>query len=177
MATTTTNPPSPPGPQTIGSAALPVCCPPFDPGEWEDRDVRWHDRLFVKEHVRCALHVPIGFGRAVTRAMAKIERAGASPAHPLMLTDETSAWGTDLYIDVTRPVPGAEMATLSGRFLTRVYDGPFRDAGAWIRDARRHATALGHRVDKTYLAYTACPRCAKARGHNYVVVFARIADA
>jgi hypothetical protein len=138
--------------------------------------VVWRDRPFVKEHVRCIVHVPIGMGRAIGRAMAKIEQAGARSPQGLMLADETSLWGADLYIDAIGPVPGAEIATLSGRFLTRVYDGPFRDAGTWIADMTRHVEALGHHVQKIYFGYTTCPRCAEAYGHNYVVAFAKIAD-
>jgi hypothetical protein len=91
-----------------------------------------------------------------------------------MLSDETSRWGSDLYIDVTRPVPGLDMATMSGTFLTKVYDGPFRDAGKWAEDMRRYVAAKGRRLEKLYFAYTTCPSCAKAYGHNYVVLFARV---
>ena len=120
--------------------------------------------------------MPLNLGKKVVAAQAKIDAAGAATPPGLMLSDETSLWGADLYIDVTKPVPGAEMATLSGRFLTRVYDGPFKDAGKWVEDMKRYVASKGRTLDKLYFAYTTCPRCAKAYGHNYVVGFARVVE-
>jgi len=111
-----------------------------------------------------------------------------TPRERAVLCDDTSRWGTELYIathpalragaqDVTRPVPGARMATISGRFRTRVYDGPFRDVPRWIDDLRGHLVAKGLSMRKVYVAYTTCPRCAKAYGHNYVVLFAQVGEA
>ena len=150
------------------------CCPPFDPSLWDEREVVWQERPFVKEHIHSFFHVPLDMERKVVRANERIEAAGARPAQGLMLSDERSAWSSDLYIDVTRPVPDAEMATLSADFLTKVYDGPFTDAPRWIADMKRYVDAKGRRFEKAYLGYTTCPSCAKAYGHNYVVVFAKV---
>lgn len=150
------------------------CCPPFDPTPWRGREVTWRDKLFVKERVRSVLHVPLGMDRTMTRAMRRIEDAGATAAEPLMLSDDPSPWRSDLYIAVSRPVPGAEMATLSGQFHTEVFDGPFRDAPRWMDETRRAVTARGRTPRKLYLAYTTCPACARAYGHNYVIVFAEL---
>ncbi len=150
------------------------CCPPFDPSTWNEREVVWRDRPFVKEHVTSLFHIPLNMGRKIVRAVEKIDAAQAEPAQRLMLSDETSPWGSDLYIDVTKAVPGTEMTTLSGTFLTKVYDGPFRDAPRWAEDMKRYVAGKGRTVRKIYFAYTTCPNCAKAYGHNYVVVFAQV---
>lgn len=153
------------------------CCPPFDPVPWQERELVWRDHPFVKEHVTSLFHVPINMGRKIVRAVEKIDAARAEPPQRLMLSDERSPWGADLYIDVTGPVPGAEMATLSGTFLTRVYDGPYRDAPKWVAEMKRWVASKGREAGKLYFAYTTCPNCAKAYGHNYVVLFARVGDA
>ncbi len=150
------------------------CCLPFDPATWDDREVIWHERPFVKEHVRSSFHIPLDFGRKVTRARARILAAGAEPAQALMLSEEVSPWRSELYLDVTRPVRGVEMTTLSGDFLTKVYDGPLRDAPTWAADMQRHVAGKHRRLQKLYFAYTTCPSCAKAYGHNYVVLFAQV---
>jgi hypothetical protein len=115
-------------------------------------------------------------GARVTHNQRLIDAAKAAPAQPLMLTDERSPWTSDLYIDVARPVPGAEMTTLSGTFLTKVYEGPYRDAGKWAADMRQHVEGKQQQLEKLYFAYTTCPRCAKAYGKNYVVLFAKLND-
>jgi hypothetical protein len=169
---TPTPTPSPTPPRITSTG----CCPPFDPAPWDDKEIRWDDKLFVKEHVRALFHVPLRMGTTVTRAMDTIARAGATAAKPLMLAHDTSPWGSDLFIDVTKEVPGAEMAKISGTFLTKVFEGPFRDAGTWVRIMERIVTARGHRMQRLYLGYTTCPGCAKAYGKNYVILLAQIAD-
>jgi hypothetical protein len=166
MATTTTGKPA--------TVAPTGCCPPFDPSTYDGREVVWRDKMFVKEHVRSFFHIPINFGKTVVRAKANIDAVNAGPPQNLMLTDEKSPWGSDLYIEVTRPVPLEPMATLSGTFLTKVFDGPFKDAPKWADTMKRYVAEQGRVLRKLYFAYTTCPGCAKAYGHNYVVLFAEV---
>jgi hypothetical protein len=30
------------------------CCPPFDPVPWQDQEITWHGKAFVKDHVTCS---------------------------------------------------------------------------------------------------------------------------
>jgi hypothetical protein len=150
------------------------CCPPFDPSAFEDQEVHWDHKLFLKDHVYSFLHVPLNMGRRMARDVALIEAAQAEPPQRLMLADESSPWGSELYIDVTKPVPGARMATLTGTFLTKVFEGPYREMGRWTEQMRSHVEAKGRRLEKLYFAYVLCPACAKAYGHNYVVAFAKV---
>jgi hypothetical protein len=43
------------------------CCPRFDPGPWDERELTWTDRKFVKERVRSFLHIPFNFGSVMQR--------------------------------------------------------------------------------------------------------------
>lgn len=159
----------------MSGASTPTgCCPPFDPAPFRDATISWKDHAFVKDHVTSVFHVPLNMGAKVTHNKRLIDAVGASPPQPLMLCDESSPWGSEVYIEVTRDVPGARMATLTGTFRTRVYDGPFSDAGKWAKDTEDWLSAQGVKADRLYFAYTTCPRCAKAYGHNYVVIFARV---
>jgi hypothetical protein len=119
-------------------------------------------------------HVPLGLGAKIVRAVDRIQAAHAEPAQRLMLADETSRFGTDLFIDVTAPVPGAPMAWLSGTFLTRVYEGPFSQERIWAKDMLQYVASKGRVLEKLYFAWTTCPSCAKAYGHNYVIGFAKV---
>jgi len=150
------------------------CCRRFDPSPWQDQEITWKDEPFVQDHVRSVFHVPLRFGKHVIDNQALIEAWDAVPAVPLMLSDEKSPWGADLYIRVAKPVPGARMTTLSGTFLTRVYEGPYRDAPKWAANMQSFVQARGKKLEKLYFAYTTCPACAKAYGKNYVVLFAKV---
>lgn len=150
------------------------CCPPFDPASWQKKEVTWKDKPFVKEHVHSLFRVPLDMGRKISKTMQLAEKAHARPARTLMLSDERSPWGSDLYIDVAGPVPGADVIPLSGTFMTKVYEGPFRDAPKWAADMRAYVAANSRTMNKLYFGYTTCPRCAKAYGRNYVVLFADV---
>lgn len=152
------------------------CCPPFDPQPWQGRELTWHDKLFLKDRCRSLFHVPLGMGRHMVKDSALIKAAHAEPRVNLMLADDRSPWHTDFYLDVTRPVPGAKMETLSGQFLTRVFEGPYSQVGTWAKEMRTWVTAQGRVLDRLYFAYTTCPACAKAYGKNYVIAFAKLQE-
>jgi len=150
------------------------CCDPFDPGPWQEKEITWTNKIFVKDHVASFLHMPLNFGQKVVKNLELIEKAGAKAHCQLMLTDEKSLWGADIYIDVSKDVPGAEMATISGTFLTKVFEGPYQNAGKWAQEMVKYVEGKGKKIKKLYFSYTTCPKCAKAYGKNYVVLFAKV---
>jgi hypothetical protein len=150
------------------------CCELFDPVLWQEKEVMWHDKLFVKDHITSFLHIPLNTEKVIVRNMELIERANAKAPHQLMLTDETSLWGADIYIDVFRDVPGAQMTSLTGTFLTKVFEGPYKNVGTWAKEMEAYVLKRGRRLVKMYFSYTTCPKCAKVYGKNYVVLFAQV---
>lgn len=151
------------------------CCEPFDPEPWQDKEITWSGKLFVKDHVTSFLHIPLNMGRKIIKNIELIEKANAKAPQQLMLTDEKSLWGADIYIDVAKDVPGAQTATLSGTFLTKVFEGPYQNAGKWAKEMEGYVKDRGKELKKLYFSYTTCPKCAKAYGKNYVVLFAQVA--
>jgi hypothetical protein len=75
---------------------------------------------------------------------------------------------------VDKPVEKADNVSLSGDFLFKVYEGPFKDAGKWMKDFETHAGEQDLKVEKQYMWYTTCPKCAKKYGKNYVVVVGQV---
>ena len=72
----------------------------------------------MKDHVTCLFHVPINLGRKVVKDMSLIEAAHAEGDSHLMLSDDKSPWGADIFIG---PVPmvklGIVLAWLPGTLL------------------------------------------------------------
>ncbi|MDD2731104.1 MAG: hypothetical protein PHW33_03205 [Candidatus Portnoybacteria bacterium] len=151
------------------------CCEPFNPEPWQDKEIVWENKIFVKDHVTSFLHIPLNFGGKVVKNLKLIEAANAKSPYQLMLTDEKSLWGCDIYIDVSKQVPGAQMAVLSGIFLTKVFEGPYQKAGQWAEEMKVYVKGKNKELKKIYFSYTTCPKCAKAYGKNYVVLFAQVA--
>lgn len=150
------------------------CCEPFDPESWDKKEIVWKDRLFVKDHVISFLHIPLNMGQKIVKNMELIEKAKAQASYQLMLTDEKSLWGADIYIDVVKDVSGAQMSTISGTFLTKVFEGPYQNVGKWIKEMEEYVKNKNQKIKKMYFSYTTCPKCAKAYRKNYVVLFAQV---
>lgn len=151
------------------------CCEPFNPAPWDRKEITWNDKLFVFDHVTSFFHIPVNFGKVVVKNLELIEKAQAKAPHQLMLTDEKSLWGSDIYIDVAKDVPGAKTAKISGTFVTKVFEGPYQNAGIWAKEMEKYVNEKGKSIKKLYFSYTTCPKCAKVYGKNYVVLFAQIA--
>jgi hypothetical protein len=150
------------------------CCSPFDPEPWDEKEVVWEDKQFVKTRVRSVLHIPLNFGSVMKKTVAMIEAADAKPERMVILSDENSLWGADVYLDVAKDVPNAQMAKISGTFLSKVFEGPYKNIRSWIKEMAEYVRTQGKETKKLYFYYTTCPRCAKAFGKNYVVLMAQV---
>jgi effector-binding domain-containing protein len=153
-----------------------ICCPKFDPKKWDKKTTTWKNKLFVKDSVRAFLHIPVNMGSVMKRMSEKVEAAKAMPKINdwLLLSDECSAWRSDQYMSVTKEVQGMENVKISGTFMTKVFEGPYKDAKNWYTELIEYVKSKGKEPGKIYFYYTTCPKCAKKYGKNYVVGFARV---
>jgi len=150
------------------------CCPKFDPKPWDGKILAWKNKKFVKDRVFTLFNIPINFGGVITKLWKKIEAAGAEMPDYMGLSDHTSMWNMDIYVAVDKKIPDAENVTISGKFLSKVYEGPYQDTGKWCRDFEKYAKKKGLSIKKWYMWYTTCPSCAKHYGKNYVVIIAKV---
>jgi hypothetical protein len=150
------------------------CCPKFDPAPWDGKVLEWENKKFIKGKVFTLFFMPVNFGSVIVKLMAKVKDAGAGTPENLCLSDHTSRWNMDLYLAVDKEIPGAENVTLSGRFFSKVYEGDFKETGKWCRDFENIAKERGMKIEKWYMWYTTCPKCAKKYGKNYTVVIGKI---
>jgi len=151
------------------------CCPRFQAEPYDDKEIEWEGKLFIKDSVRCFFNIPLRFGAAMIRNMKLIEEADAYPPEPpLTLSDHISRWNMDLYIEVAKEVPGTENVRLDGTYYSKVFEGPFRDTGKWCREMEKWVKSQGKEIEKLFMYYTTCPRCAKHYGKNFVVILASV---
>lgn len=146
------------------------CCPRFQPDGWDRQELHFRDKKFLLATTLSAMHIPLNMGRVFSRVQRHIDEAGAGPEGGfLVLSKENSAWSAEHYFAVSRDVPDEHMVTLSGDYLTRVFEGPYSEAGHWQDEMKALAREKGKEPGEVYFFYTTCPRCAKAYGRNYVV--------
>ncbi|HNR43582.1 MAG TPA: hypothetical protein PLI06_04485 [Methanofastidiosum sp.] len=150
------------------------CCPKFDPKPWDGKVFEWKNKKFVKDKVFTLFFMPINFGSVMKRLNEKVENVNAKIPDWLCLSDHTSKFNMDVYLAVDKKIPNADNVTLSGKFLSKVYEGPFNDTGKWCDDFKEYAKSKKLEIKKWYMWYTTCPKCAKKYGKNYVVIIAEV---
>lgn len=151
-----------------------ICCPEFDPIPWDGKVFEWKDKKFIKDSVFTIFYMPVNFGGVMRKLDKKVREANAEIPNGMGLSDHTSKWNMEIYLAVNKEITGAQNTTLSGTFVSKVYEGPFSETGKWHKDFITWCGTQGHKTGKIYMWYTTCPKCAKKYGKNYVVIIAEI---
>ncbi len=150
------------------------CCSLIEPSDWDEKTFSFKDKLFVKARTLGFLHMPLNMSSVMSKAQAKIDEAGANVDDFIILSYETSPWHAEHYFAVSKDVPGMHSERLTGTFITKVFEGPFKDAQKWHNELLDYVKSKGKTPLKTYFFYTTCPKCSKYYGKNYVVGFEQI---
>lgn len=150
------------------------CCPRFNPEPWDDQVLRFEQKPFVRASTISVFHMPLNMGSVFTRTWGAIREAHAENGSFLVLSHDESAWHGEHLFAVTKPVPGADMVSLSGEFLTKVFEGPYSHARQWCDEMKDYVSSVHRTLETLYFFYTTCPKCAKQYGKNYVVAVAKV---
>jgi hypothetical protein len=152
------------------------CCPKFDPTGWENKTHTWENKQFITKSIPQFLHMPLPwvFGATVTKLCAEAEKAGALMNDSMLLAYDPSPWKSELFLSVSKEVPGTQNVKLSGTFITKVFDGPYQNVPKWMGITEEYLKSINKKALKYYFYYTSCPKCAEKWGHNYVVIFLQI---
>jgi len=150
------------------------CCPKFDPTIWNEKSFKWENKRFIKDNVFSIFYMPINFGAVMTRLNNKVHKAGADMPDWLCLSDHTSKWNMKVLLAVDKEISDAENITLSGQFMSKVYEGDFKQTKIWCDDFEAYVKRNSFSIKKMYMWYTTCPKCAKKYGKNYVVIVAEV---
>jgi len=154
----------------MNQSATAVCCPPFDPAPWNETLVSFEGKWFLQDHVVSLFHIPLNFGGVMTRCMRLIEAHQAQSQEQIVLSDESSLWGAEVYVLVNKEIPGAKMTRIPGQFRSKVFTGEFSQMGRFIQEMKNYVAVLGKSLGNLLFYYPLCPKCAKKYGGNKVVI-------
>ena len=151
------------------------CCPRFKPEGWDDESLHFENKPFVGARTRSLFHIPLNMASVFPKTFKATEEAEALHLeHFIVMSYDPSPWRGEHFFAVTKDVPGQQMERLTGDFLTKVFEGPYKNARPWLRDMETFARSKGKQPLRTYFFYTTCPKCAKAYGKNYVVAVTQV---
>ena len=155
------------------------CCPKFHSDKWDEKTLIWDHKKFIKASVPTLFHIPLPpmIGNRVTKMMKLAEdskKLSADKEEILLLFNDPSAFKSELFLSVTDTVPNAENITLSGTFMSKVFDGAFNAVPKFIKQMDAYLAKQDKKARDYYVHYAYCPKCAKEEGHNYMVLFAML---
>jgi hypothetical protein len=155
------------------------CCPVFSVEKWDKKTFQWEKKLFIMESMPTLFHIPFppAIGKKITRMHQMAENSGTTipdKIDALILFRDPTAFRSEIYYAVTKEIDGANNTSVSGTFAARVFDGPFNSVPKFMKEMNGSLAAEGQTAKDYYVHYAYCPKCAKERGHNYMILFARI---
>ena len=155
------------------------CCPVFQPEIWDGKIFKWNNKKFIKTSIPTLFHIPLPpmIGNKVTKMMNLAEKAKSldkNKKNILLLFKDPSAFKTEMFLSVTGSVPDIENTTLSGTFISQVFDASYRVAPKLMDQIKSELAKEGKEVKDLYVHYSYCPKCARDSGHNYMVFFAQL---
>ncbi|HRH65157.1 MAG TPA: hypothetical protein PLU53_02555 [Bacteroidia bacterium] len=149
------------------------CCPRFNAEPWQEKEIIFKEKLFLKDHVTSIFHIPLNFGKVMEKNMELIEHAGAKSKEQIVLSEEKSPWRSDVHIAIDKEIPKAELEKISGTFFSKVFEGSYNEMGKFVEQMHSYVKSKGKEAKKLFFYYPYCPKCAKAYGKNYIVILAQ----
>jgi hypothetical protein len=150
------------------------CCKRLTPAEWDKKEIVWRDKPFYKSRYRAFLHVPINIGKKIAEGMKMIGEAGLT-SEPMMLSRNDTMWGAEILIPISGRTGRFRTELITGRFLTRLFEGHYADMKKWIKETKKYCESRGYKAREFIFWYATCPKCAKKNEDKVqVVVFAKV---
>ncbi|MBD3251167.1 hypothetical protein GF380_01705 [Candidatus Uhrbacteria bacterium] len=152
------------------------CCPRFHPEHWQHQTIQFDQKPFVRANTFNLMHIPLNMGSVIKKTWDAVKKADADTKDSyLILSRDPSPWVGEHNFAVTKEVEGLANVKLTGTYFTKVFEGPYQNAGKWIEELKTAVKEQGSEAKEIYFFYTTCPNCIKKLGKNYVIGFAQIA--
>lgn len=155
------------------------CCPKFNPEKWDEITSNWKDKLFIKDSVPTFFHIPFPpmLGKKITNMMRIAENSKklvSSEEDILLLFTDPHPFKSELYLSTEGYIPDAKNTTISGKYFSKVFDGPYNAIPKFIKQMDEYLNKKKLISKKYFVHYAYCPKCSKEAKHNYMVLFAKI---
>ena len=155
------------------------CCPVFHPEKWDNKTFNWYHKPFIKSTIPTFFHIPYPpmIGKQLTRMMKMAEdskMANPNREDVLVLFADPHPFKSEIFLTVMGHVPNANNVSLTGTFMSKVFDGTYNAIPKFIKEMDMYLETKNKSAKSNYVHYAYCPKCAKEAGHNYMVLFAKV---
>jgi hypothetical protein len=148
-------------------------CPILEKGDWDGKEFVWKNKPFYKTKYKEFMHMPLNFGKVLSRALDKMQNAGVE-SEGFCLSGEEGTFSSSLLIPIKDGKSGLEQEKISGTFLTKIFEGQYKEAGDWAKEMVNYVHGKQKEVKKLWFWYATCPKCAKEIKKVQTVIFAEL---
>jgi len=120
------------------------CCPRFKPAVWDEQELHFKEKLFVKATTLSVFHIPLNMGSVFPKTFDAIKNADANSYEDfIVLSYDVSPWKSEHFFSVIKDVPGEEMIRMTGDFITKVFEGPYKNVPKWEKEMESFVQSRG----------------------------------
>ena len=159
------------------AASISCNCPDVNDQDWHLQDQNWDGKFFYFEYVRHFFNVPLGYDKQLRAMKRDMARKGFRLVNADMVLYQPGLFQGRLLMEINDPDQyDANVERFDqARLLSRVHQG----SRSGLKDALQELKAFTQ--DRAHLDpliiyywYTTCDKCAKIRGYEKTVLFARV---
>lgn len=155
------------------------CCPVFHPEKWDKKTFKWNQKQFIKDTIPTLFHIPFPpmIGKKITKMMKMAEDSNKlleNMEDVLLLFTDPHPFKSEIFLSVTGDVPNSNNTTISGTFMSKVFDGSYNTIPKFIKQMDEYLSTQNKKSKKYYMHYAYCPKCTKKFGNNYMILFAEV---
>ncbi len=152
-------------------------CPEINDQDWHLKDENWDKKFFYFDYVRHFFNVPLGYDKQLRAMKLNIAKKGYQLANPDMVLYQPGTFQGRILMEIKDPEQyDANVEPFeNARMLSRVHQGSRGDLGNALQELKAFTQDRTH-LDPSIIYYwhTTCSKCAKTRGYEKTVLFARV---
>lgn len=152
-------------------------CADLNDEDWHMKDQNWNGKFFYFEYVRHLFNTPLGFDKQLQAMKRDIAHKGYQLVKPDMVLHQSGAFQGRILLEIADPQQyDANVETFdNARMFSRVHNGSRSNLGNALQELKAFTQDRAH-LDPIIIYYwhATCPRCAKTRGREKTVLFARV---
>ncbi len=155
----------------------PCTCPEIRDQDWHMKDQDWSGKFFYFEDLPHFFNVPLQYDRKLQMMKEDIARKGYRLLAPDMVLYLPGSFQGRIMMEIADPEQyDANVDQFDdARVLSRVVSGPRNRLSDAIEELKAFAEDRTHIAPgKVYYWYVTCARCARTRGGDKTVLFARV---
>lgn len=97
------------------------CCAVPNIDAWDDKEVQFDNKLFVRMHTKSILFIPLNMGKIMTALQRVVTAHDVAPPQQdaMILGRDISPWKAEQLYHVIAPIKGFDIVALNGTFYLK----------------------------------------------------------